>query len=220
MTTSLKLLKHICFQADLVCKSGLHIGGQEAELGIGSAESPVIKDNRGVPYLPGSSIKGKLRSILEYKYRRLGNEGAPCGCGEEFSICPVCTLFGPHKNNSHKLGPSRLIVRDAFLTEKSLKDWEAACNEGRDFTEIKMETSIDRRTGMAARGSLRQQERVNPGTAFRLVISMRVFDGDNEQKMVSLVQEGLKVLGNDTLGGSGTRGYGWVEIKNLEVKDS
>ena len=72
---------------------------------------------------------------------------------------------------------------------------------------------------MAARGSLRQQERLNPGTAFRLNINVRVFEGDDEKKMVDTVLDGLKMLGNDYLGGSGTRGYGWVEIKDIEVKD-
>jgi len=219
MAQSLKLQKHISFQANLVCKSGLRIGGQESEIGIGSAENPVIKDALGRPYLPGSSLKGKLRSMLEYKFKRVGFEGAPCGCGLEFNVCPVCTIFGPHKNNRHSLGPSRLILRDAFLTDKSMQDWEAARSEGKDFTEIKMETSIDRRTGMAANRSLRQQERVNPGTAFRLNMSLRVFEGDDEKKMVDTILDGLKLLANDTLGGSGTRGYGWVEIKDIEVKD-
>ena len=219
MAQSLQLQKHICFQANLICKSGLRIGGHESEIGIGSAENPVIKDFMGRPYLPGSSLKGKMRSLLEYKFNRVGPEGSPCGCGQDFGICPVCTLFGPHKNNRHTLGPSRLIFRDAFLTEKSLKDWESARDEGKDFTEIKMETSIDRRTGMAANRSLRQQERVNPGTSFSLNLSLRVFSGDDEKKMVSIIQDGLKLLGNDSLGGSGTRGYGWVEIKDIEVKD-
>jgi CRISPR-associated protein Csm3 len=219
MVQSLKLLKHVCIKGTLVCKSGLRIGGTESAIGIGSAENPVIRDARGTPYVPGSSLKGKLRSMLEYKYKRVNDFGSPCGCGQEFSICPVCTLFGPHKNNNHNLGPSRIIMRDASLTEKSMKEWEIAKSEGKDFTEIKMETSIDRRTGMAARGSLRQQERVNPGTEFQLSMSVRIFEGDNEKKITDVILEGIKLIGNDTLGGSGTRGYGWVEIKDIEVKD-
>jgi CRISPR-associated protein Csm3 len=224
MAQSLKLLKHTCIKGTLICKSGLRIGGTESEIGIGSAENPVIKDAQGIPYIPGSSLKGKLRSMLEYKYKRVNEFGVPCGCGQEFSICPVCTLFGPHKNNNHSLGPSRVIVRDSLLTEKSMKDWEASKKEGKDFTEIKMETSIDRRTGMAARGSLRQQERVNPGTEFQMNISVRIFEGDeekkiNDKKITDVILEGIRLIGNDTLGGSGTRGYGWVEIKDIEVKD-
>jgi CRISPR-associated protein Csm3 len=217
---SLKLQKHVCFKATLVCRSGLRIGGTDSEIGIGGSENPVIKDFRGIPYIPGSSLKGKLRTMLEYKYKRKIETGSPCGCGEEFSVCPVCTLFGQHKSPpNYNLGPSRLIMRDAFLSEKSMKDWETAKAEGKEFTEIKMETSIDRRTGRAADRSLRQQERVNPGTEFLFNLSMRVFEGDNEQKMKDVVIEGIKLLTNDTLGGSGTRGYGWVDIKNIEVSD-
>ena len=105
MAHSLKLLKHISIQANLICKSGLRIGGQEPEIGIGSAENPVIKDARGIPYLPGSSLKGKLRSMLEYKFKKVKPNGSPCDCGEKFDVCPVCTLFGPHKNNGLYVRP-------------------------------------------------------------------------------------------------------------------
>lgn len=217
MAHSLKLLKHISIQANLICKSGLRIGGQEPEIGIGSAENPVIKDARGIPYLPGSSLKGKLRSMLEYKFKKVKPNGSPCDCGEKFDVCPVCTLFGPHKNNRHTLGPSRLIFRDAFLTAQSMEEWEKARLEGKNFTEIKMENTIDRNSGVAIHP--RQQERLYPGTAFRLNINVRVFEGDDEKKMVDTVLDGMKMLGNDSLGSSGTRGYGWVEIKDIEVKD-
>ena len=173
MAQSLKLHKHVGFKATLVCKTGMSIGGTEAGMGIGSAENPVIKDSKGMPYIPGSSLKGKLRSMLEYKHGR-AESGAPCGCGQDLKTCPVCTIFGPHKNTRHELGPTRIIVRDASLSNKSLKDWQAAKNEGKDFTETKTETAIDRKTGMAARGSLRTQERVEAGTEFLLNISLKL----------------------------------------------
>jgi CRISPR-associated protein Csm3 len=219
MAKSLKLKKYVGFKALLVCKTGIRIGGTETGMAIGGVENPVIKDARGIPYIPGSSLKGKLRSLLEYKYKRVGENGAPCGCGLDLDTCPVCTIFGPHKNTKHELGPTRIIVRDAFLSEKSRKDWETARSEGKDFTETKTETSIDRRTGMAARGSLRTQERLNAGTEFQLNISLRIFEQDNEAKMTEIIKEGINLINKDYLGGSGTRGYGWVEIKNLEVTD-
>ncbi len=220
MAPNRKLSKHVSVTAPLVCKTGLHIGGTEAGMAIGGAEGPVIKDSKGRPYIPGSSLKGKLRSMLEYKYKR-GEDGNPCGCGLDLKTCHVCTIFGPHRNVRHELGPTRIIVRDAPLSEKSLKDWEAAQSEGKDFTETKTETAIDRKTGMAYRGSLRQQERVNPGTEFQLNIVLRIFEGDDEAKIVELVKEGINLINKDYLGGSGTRGYGWIEVKDtdIEVKD-
>ena len=220
MASNLKLKKYLSFTGLLVCKTGMRIGGTDTAMGIGSAENPVIKDARGIPYIPGSSLKGKLRSLLEYRYKRVGDNGEPCGCGNDLSVCPVCTIFGPHKNLGHKLGPTRIIVRDAFISDKSMKDWEKSSSEGREFTETKTETAIDRRTGMAMRGSLRTQERVNAGTEFQLNINVRVFEGDDEAKLKGYIEEGLKMLSNDYIGGSGTRGYGWVELKDLKVADS
>lgn len=132
---------------------------------------------------------------------------------------PGLHIFGPHKTTAHDLGPTRIIVRDAFLSDKSMKDWEAARKEGIDFTETKTETAIDRKTGMAARGSLRTQERVEAGTEFALNISLRVFEDDDEPRMKEIINEGIDLINKDYLGGSGTRGYGWVEIKDIEVTD-
>lgn len=218
MASNRKLVKHVSVNAKLVCKTGLHIGGTEAGMGIGSAEGSVIKDARGAPYIPGSSLKGKMRSMLEYKYKR-GEDGSPCGCGLDLDTCPVCTIFGPHRNVRHQLGPTRIIVRDAFLSEKSFKDWEAARSEGKDFTETKTETMIDRSTGMAYGKSLRRHERVNAGTEFQLSVTLRIFEEDNEARITELVKEGINLISKDYLGGSGTRGYGWVEVTDIEVKD-
>ena len=217
MVHALELKKHCQLSLTLVCKTGLKVGGTEAGLSIGGAENPVIKDPKGVPYIPGSSIKGKLRSLLEYKYKKVNEKGEPCGCGR--SDCPVCFMFGPHKTKWHELGPTRIIVRDAYLSPKSQKDWDDAKKEGIEFTETKTETMIDRRTGIAASGSLRTQERVPAGTEFVLNISLRVFDDDDIEHMKKLVEDALDYLQNDTLGGSGTRGYGWVGISNMKWTD-
>jgi CRISPR-associated protein Csm3 len=217
MVRALELKKHCSLTASLVCKTGLRVGGTEASMSIGGAENPVIKDSRGLPYIPGSSLKGKLRSLLEYKYKKVSERGEPCGCGR--ADCPVCFMFGPHRNTSHDLGPSRIIVRDAYLSEKSRKDWDSARTEGTEFTETKTETMINRRTGMAAGGSLRTQERVPAGTEFALNINLRIFDDDKVEAMKKEVEDALTSLQHDTLGGSGTRGYGWVEIRDMKWTD-
>ena len=213
MARTLELKGYCSLTANLLCKTGLKVGGTEAGMSIGGAENPVIKDLRGLPYIPGSSLKGKLRSLLEYRYKRVTERGEPCGCGHP--DCPVCYMFGPHRNTSHDLGPTRIIVRDAYLSQKSQQDWENAGKEGREFTETKTETMINRRTGIAAHGSLRTQERIPAGTEFALNINLRIFDDDDADKMKKLVEEALSYLQQDTLGGSGTRGYGWVEVKDL-----
>lgn len=205
-----KLLKHIPIRGQLTCKSGLRIGGSKEEMEIGGMDNPVIRHPlTKVPYIPGSSIKGKLRSLLEYKLGKISANGEPCGCAE----CLVCKVFGPHKRSEHNLGPTRLIARDATMTDGWVKQLDTLRQEGLNYVEVKSENWIDRRTGVAGRGGLRTQERVPAGAQFEFNISVRIFEGDNEREILDFIRQGLDMLPQDTLGGSGSRGYGWVELQ-------
>jgi len=218
---TLKLQKHVLISANLVARSGLRIGGTEAAMSIGGAENPIIRDFWQHPYIPGSSLKGKLRSLLEYDMgkvnivtnRRGEKEGKPCGCGK----CIICRVFGTHSDAKQELGPSRMIMRDAPLSEETIKSIQELENQGRTLSETKTETMIDRLSGKAATGSLRTQERLPAGAKFDLELSLRIFEGDDEKAMVEFIKKGLSLLQKDYLGGSGTRGYGWVKIENLMV---
>ncbi|MCY4583354.1 MAG: type III-A CRISPR-associated RAMP protein Csm3, partial [Chloroflexi bacterium] len=150
------------------CESGLHIGGSQDELSIGGSDSPVIKHpSTREPYIPGSSLKGKMRSELERKLGQFGghgrNEGAlPCGCGR----CPVCRVFGAHMNTSSRLGPSRIIVRDGSLSSDGF------------HLENKTENVINRRRGGAEHP--RSTERVAAGAEFNMQIVLQVFEADGD----------------------------------------
>src|SRR5437588_8656103 len=94
---TLKLIKHILVRGTIKCLTGLRIGGTKDDIEIGGMDNPIIRDPRTRrPYIPGSSLKGKLRSTLEYRDGKVGERGEPCGCGRP--ECSVCRLFGPHKN--------------------------------------------------------------------------------------------------------------------------
>ena len=212
----MKLLKHILINGIIHCETGLRIGGSKDDIEIGGMDNPIIRNPiSGLPYIPGSSIKGKMRSSLELKYSgQTQQTGQPCQCGHE--TCKVCKIFGAHRNVRHNLGPTRIIVRDANLTvsaEDILRD--AQEEKGINFAEIKTENWIDRKTGRAGNGGLRNQERVPAGTEFDFEIVLRVFDGDNEQDMISFIAEGLSMISKEYLGSSGSRGYGKVKFKNL-----
>ncbi len=212
---ALKLEKHVKIDGKLTLKTGMRIGGSKEEIEIGGMDNPIIRDPLSeLPYIPGSSLKGKIRSSLEYKHGKVGPDGMPCGCRQR--DCLVCRIFGPHiqrGSREHDLGPSRLIVRDALLPEESKKDLEKLKEKGLLYAETKTENIIDRRTGVAAsRGGPRTQERVPAGASFDFHMSIRIFDDDDEEKLVSFVEEGRKLLGEEYLGGSGTRGYGWVKV--------
>lgn len=216
MLSTLKLTKHIVLTGTLVCRTGLRIGGSKEDIEIGGMDNPILRDPMSkFPYIPGSSLKGKLRSSLEYKYGKVGTDGNPCGCAQP--NCMVCTVFGPHLQPVHNLGPARIIVRDALLNPDSEAKLGKLMEEGLQYAEVKTENIIDRRTGVARRGGLRNVERVPAGTKFDLNISLRIFDGDDEGKILSFVKEGLRLIQEDYLGGSGTRGYGWVKIEDFTV---
>lgn len=209
---SWKLIEYVPVKGVLNCKSGLRIGGSKDDIEIGGMDNPVIRHPLTKrPYIPGSSLKGKLRTLSEYREGKVPANGQPHGCRTDG--CLVCTVFGPHKTTDHQHGPSRLIVRDANLTPEWDTKLSEAQGSGINFAEVKTENWIDRNTGIAGGGGLRTQERVPAGAQFDFTLSIRIFEGDDKQKIISFIKESLDTLPKDTLGSSGTRGYGWVELE-------
>ena len=198
---SLKLKEYIEFKGELVCKTGLRIGGSKDAIEIGGLDNPIIRDPvTRLPYIPGSSLKGKLRSLLEYKENKIASNGEPHGCREK--ECLICTAFGPHRIADREFGPSRMIVRDALLTDESEAELKEKLESGSLYTEVKQEVSINRNTGTASRAGPRPMERVAAGSKFNLNIVLRIFEGDDEDKLVKFVKEGLALIEQDYLGGS------------------
>ncbi len=219
------LTKYRTIEGIIVCETGLRIGGSAENIEIGGLENTIIRHPiTDEPYIPGSSLKGKIRSLLEYRDDRLDSQGysksksdrddgGPCQCAR--NDCLICRVFGPHKSTRHKLGPTRALFRDATLTEES-RAWLMDAQEAKGifYTEVKTENIINRRTGTAEHP--RTQERVPAGTKFDFEISVRIFSGDNEEEMIGFLKEGLALLQQDYLGASGSRGYGKVRL-NYEV---
>jgi CRISPR-associated protein Csm3 len=206
----MKLMSHSTVKGVLRCDSGLRIGGSKESLEIGGMDNPIIRHPiTGLPYIPGSSLKGKIRSLLEIKYsQQTQSSGRPCDCG----TCEICKLFGcGNPQNSKEM--TRLLFRDAMIVKDSediLR--EAQAEKGLNFAEVKSENWIDRRTGKAGHGGLRTQERIPEGSQFEFELSIRIFEGDEKEKTKAEIKEGLDLLESDYLGSSGSRGYGKVKI--------
>jgi CRISPR-associated protein Csm3 len=200
------------FEIELL--GGMRIGGSGGGLEIGGVDPNLmaLKDPvTGQPYVPGSSLKGKLRSTLEKEYG-LGREGKPCGCGQR--TCVVCPVFGAHMNMRADSGASRLTVRDAHFTEEYLKTWNRRIEEGMPLFEVKTENTIDRSRGTAL--NPRTQERVPAGAMFQAEMVLKVFDGDEDNKMVANLKNALAILQRfDSLGAGGSRGSGRIAIRNF-----
>jgi len=202
-----KLEKVIIFKGTLkVLESGLHIGGTDQVAGIGETDNPIIRNPiTNIPYVPGSSVKGKIRSLLESKYSEDSMEtGKPCSCG----VCEVCLLFGCGDSKKVK-SPTRLVFRDSYPDEETLNKW----SEAGTYTELKTEVLIDRRKGTVY-GHIgpRKTERIPAYSDFDFSFSIRFFEGDDKKGLLDFLAEGFELLEGSYLGGSGSRGYGHVEI--------
>ncbi len=207
-TTRTILKKKIQFKYILTLKTGLHIGATNCALSIGGVDNAVIRnpiDNK--PYIPGSSLKGKMRSLLELKDGSYSSNQGPCNNKNERSA----QLFGMAAGS--KGGRiSRLIVRDAFL----LSEEAEFKNLDLQFTELKHENSINRIT---AEAKPRPIERVPAGAKFEVNMILNVYSCDNEEILKDTLSECIEILENDYLGGGGTRGNGQVEFTVMEGFD-
>ena len=206
-----KLIKKIQFSGVLTLKSGLHIGGNHEGIGIGDIDNPIIKHPvTQEPYIPGSSLKGKVRSLLEklLGYTDKHSNQIPNGPSKGENV--VTTLFGKtQKDKNDNNTPSRLIFRDSFLEDKSKKKLLESENTQLLYTEVKMEAIIDRVTSAA---DPRPIERVPAGSVFDFKIILNIFENDPEEKLLDYVKVGLRLLEDDYLGGSGSRGSGEITI--------
>jgi len=203
----MKLKKIIKFKGKIYCLTGLCIGGTNNDINIGGIDKEVIKNPvTNEPYIPGSSLKGKMRSQLEKKRGIEGEE--PCRCGN--MGCDVCLLFGAHKNPNAMSSPTRIIVRDAKLSEETKTEYQNLPPEKGSYLEFKVENIINRKKGTAE--SPRSSERVPEGAKFDMEILLQVFERDPEDRMKNAVAEALKLVENNYLGGSGSRGYGQVKF--------
>ncbi len=200
----------------IVVKTGLHIGAGNEKVEIGGMDNPIIRNPlTHEPYIPGSSLKGKMRSIMEWKTGKLESTGGKvCSCGK--ADCEICRVFGSANNSdsANDRGPTRLIVRDAVLTD----EWKEKFRNGFPLVEEKNENSLNRIT---AEANPRPIERVVPGVEFDFEISYRVIDTGDGGKMdkdyfESVVLESLKILQSDYLGGGGSRGNGQIEFADLK----
>jgi CRISPR-associated protein Csm3 len=226
MAKNIQLEGRVFLTFDVEAVTGLHIGGSEAGIEIGGVDKTVIRDpltNR--PYIPGSSLRGKMRSLLE-KYRgllqnqRIG-QGYIHSCDKEetYTTCPVCQVFGVPGERDFGT-PTRLLVRDVPMRQESAAKLEQSGRTDLPYTEVKTEVSIDRVTSAA---NPRQMERVPAGTEFgpaELVYSIYAGDGCNpaqDVERLKVVVEGLQLLEDDYLGGLGSRGSGKVRLKNIRV---
>lgn len=227
----MKLIQIKKAEGRITLKTGLHIGSGDADMAIGGTDQPVVRHPfTREPYIPGSSLKGKIRSLLEMKFglmEKTGGKPVNIKHYKEFKDTPdnanyinILKLFGTGATAEGEyqkllidIGPSRLSFSDCQLNE----DYKTrAREENIPYFEVKSENAINRIKGAAE--APRFIERVIQGTEFDFSISLKEFDQDKEKGLEKIIQEGLQLLELDALGGSGSRGYGRIEFSDKTFK--
>ncbi len=221
----MQLTKISDIQGQIELVSGLHIGSGNAEMHIGGTDNPVIKNPvTGEPYIPGSSLKGKMRSLMEWRAGVVGIDGKPLGfkhlpqlSGEAASRGrAILKLFGGAPEGTGKddqavaaIGPTRLSFWDCALDPT----WVAEMR-GKTLllTETKMENMIDRIAGVAV--NPRNTERVPASARFEFRLTLKVVDGE---ELLQDLLRGLRLLELTGIGGSGSRGYGKLRFTDLTL---
>lgn len=221
----MQLTQITTIEASLELLTGLRIGAGDSEMHIGGVDNTVIKHpHTQSPYIPGSSIKGKIRSLLEWRSGAVQPgpldfkqwEKAP-DSKRQARILHILQLFGTgggdnlNNKQAEMIGPSRLSFWDCALNE----EWAANIRaDNLPLTEIKSENRIDRIKGTAEHP--RQTERVPAGARFNFRLSFKRLAGD-DARLLDTILAGLKLLELDSLGGSGSRGYGKVRFVDLKI---
>ncbi|MCX7725050.1 MAG: type III-A CRISPR-associated RAMP protein Csm3 [Thermodesulfovibrio sp.] len=207
----------------IILKSGLHIGSGNMEMKIGGTDSPVIKHPHSLePYIPGSSLKGKVRSLLEMESGLVPFASESGGLvtvklwksikdeklkKKAEAILKIFGCSGGEAEEDFNLGPTRVSFADCYLNQ----DWKRKAQDNRwQLTEIKSENRIDRIKGTAEHP--RFIERVPEGTEFDFTVTFKILE-DGEESLFEYLLKGLKLLEMDSIGGSGSRGYGRIKFE-------
>ena len=218
----MQLIKIQTLEGTLELLSGLRIGASEGEIRIGGVDNQVIRNPiNNQPYIPGSSLKGKVRSLLEWRSGAVKSE--PLGIRDLSArhpeVRPILQLFGVgggdqlSNEQARDLGPTRLAFWDAALQADWVRQIEG---DNLLLTEVKTENRIDRIKGVAEHP--RQTERVPAGSRFDFRLSIKVLDIDGDGAALrQTLLAGLRLLELDSLGGSGSRGYGKIKLRELKL---
>lgn len=218
-----RLVKVRTITGKIVVETGLRIGGSQETMEISGLDNPIIRNPASAePFVPGSSLKGRMRSLAEWYF---GEVPAGGDVTKPDVSAKTARVFGipardpskesdPGKKDAYQRGPTRLIVRDAPLSQESRERFTS----GVPITEVKSENSINRLTSMA---NPRPMERVLPGVAFDLELVYRVFDVDGDggkadiEHFDEIVLTALALVEADALGGGSSRGNGKVRFDSL-----
>jgi CRISPR-associated protein Csm3 len=215
--------ENLIVSGHIVCGTGLHVGGANESIEIGGIDNIIIRDAISEnPFIPGSSLKGKMRSLMELNdpdssKNIIGGNGnpldmgKPCKCGK----CLPCKIFGTSADETapeKQMGPTRTIFRDAFPTKETIEMWTKS-QEVIKGAEVKYENTINR---INSEANPRPSERVPKGSKFDFEIVFSIYDKEDKENFKGIF-EAMMLVEDNYIGGSGTRGYGKISFEDISV---
>lgn len=217
-----KLIGIYKIKGQIKLETGLHIGGDEGVIEIGGNDNPIARDiSTGNPYIPGSSLKGKMRYLMEW-YTGSINENGNVYSGNDLSKKKtsdgklLLKIFGSSNGKNTVEGPTRITVKDIFLNEESKKNVKKMKEKTGTDTEFKSENIINRLDSSAKPRNL---ERVPRNLVFDIEINFKVLSVDKKEKIEEMIKKSLKLVEIEGLGGSVSRGSGQVKFENLKIEN-
>jgi CRISPR-associated RAMP protein (TIGR02581 family) len=217
-------------------KTALSVGSRASLLPAGS-DLPVIKTPEGVPFIPGSSLKGVVRTYVERVLRTLdgmntqypGQRLWACDPLDEDRRCVTgaqkkalfeqageddarfTELIWQHSCTACWLFGSPWLASRVAFQDAMLANRESLLR----LTEVRDGVGIDRDLGSAKTGIKYDFETVPAGAKFRITIVVE----NAEEWEVGLLLLALKAIekGELPIGGKTTRGPGWGELVDLKV---
>ena len=203
-------------------ETGLHIGGDEGVIEIGGNDNPIVRDiTTGNPYIPGSSLKGKMRYLMEWYTGSINEEGSVYS-GNDLSKNgteegkQLLELFGSSNGKSSVMGPTRITVKDSFLTIESVKKVNKMKESSGTDTELKTENNINRLNSSAKPRNL---ERVPRDLIFDMEINYKILNIDDKEKVEDMILKSLKLVEIEGIGGAVSRGSGQVKFIDLKIEN-
>lgn len=201
-------------------ETGLHIGGDEGVIEIGGNDNPITRDiSTGNPYIPGSSLKGKMRYLMEWYTGSISSDGKVYD-GENLpdDSCDnlLLNVFGGTAGGKGRKGPTRITVKDIFLTEDSKKEVKKMKEKTGTDTEFKSENNINRLDSSAKPRNL---ERVPRNLVFNMEINFKVLNIDKKEEIEKMILKSLKLVEIEGLGGAVSRGSGQVKFEKLKIEN-
>jgi CRISPR-associated RAMP protein (TIGR02581 family) len=204
----------VSIHAKLVAVTPIFVGARADSFKPGAINGACVKDIYGIPYIPGSSLKGALRAFLS----NVLNEPIESKVNADFQKKEQREKYSTPQELAKAVIDTSTLVELLFGSQRmagKVKIADAMPKEDRTVTEVRNGVAIDRDTRTALGGALFDTEVVPAGTEFRFIASAENLTTEEAELFGQLMEYFAE--GNITIGGRSRAGLGAVELRDVLV---